>query len=817
MARARPCRFRARPSPSRLRLSLAIALAMFAGAALADEAKSPDARLDQLAALADADAGAGQALFLEVFFGERPIGLIASVRLIDGRLYAEPAELREIGLLLPEGLPIPDGGLLALDDLPGLAYDYDRPNQRLVLQVPPSLRPRQRLGYARPDVVHAARDPGVLLGYDVYAQQYRGRLDASLTTSVRWFGRAGTLETTGISRAGEQASGYQRLETRWSYSDPERLWTWTVGDTINGGLAWTRPVRMGGVQWRRNFGVRPDLVTLPIPQFSGSAALPSSVDLYIDNIKQLGAEVQDGPFVVDGLPRINGAGEATLVVRDVSGRTTTTTIPLYVDSQRLARGLSDFSLEVGKVRLGYGDDRERYASEVAASGSWRRGMTDALTLEAHAEGTAGLRLGGLGAVWSPGNRWGLVSLSYARSEGDAGGGDQRTVGYQWNSARYGLDLQSQRRSDGYRDLGSRIVATGSGSVPIDPLFPGDAPGGTLTEAPVYQILDQDRATAWLPVRQGNLAFTWLHWRDSESVRSRTRSLSWNQNFGARVSLSLTAFDDDQAGRGGSLILSLPLGGRTSASASVDHVGDRTNALASLRRDAPYAGGLGWQLVAGDRDGAYAQGNLSLRGRYGDAWIGAERYDGHTNAFAQGGGSVVLMAGQALPSRRIGDSFAVVSTGGVADVPILSENRTYGRTNAKGYLLLPELRGWQRNRVAIDPDELGADYRLGALEQFATPADRAGALVRFDVQRVRPLRAVLLDAAGAVAPAGARGALDTGAAVLVGFDGEIYLDDVSGASAIELDLDGGRCYYPIPAGATTRDGVLPRLSCRKEPR
>lgn len=812
MARARYCPFRARPEPYRCRLTLAIALAMACLTARTDAAEtgSTPPTLDELSAMPAANDGSQeQELFLEIFFGPRPVDLIASVRLKEGRLYAKPAELREIGLSLPAATPVSDRGLVALDDLPQLTYVYDRPNQRLILDVPTALRPEQHLGYAAPSPVRVDRDSGLLLGYDVYAQQYRGEYDASLATSLRWFGRAGTLELTGISRAGSRSKGYERLDSRWTYSDPVRMWTWTAGDLISGGLSWTRPVRMGGLQWRRNFGVRPDLVTLPIPRFSSSAAVPSSVDLYINNVRQMAAEVQDGPFVIDSLPRINGAGEATLVVRDASGRVSTTTLPLYVDNRRLARGLSDFSLEAGKLRVAYGDGSDRYASGLAASGSWRRGITDTFTLEAHGEAASGLRLAGLGGAWSPSNRWGLLTAAYARSAGD-GSGNQRVVGYQWNGARYGMDLQSQRRSHGYRDLGNLLAARRDPD-PLDPLFPGL---GAPIRSPDYSIIAQDRATMWMPVKQGNIAFTWLRWRDSESVRSLTRTLSWSQNIGSRMSLSMSAYDDEQSGRGVSFVLSLPLGDRLSASANSEHANGRTTAVASLRREAPYEGGWGWQLIAGDRKGAYAQGSATVRGRYGDAWFGAESYDGRVNSFLQGGGSVVVMDGQVLPSRRISDSFALVSTSGVGGIPILSENRTYGRTNGNGYLLLPDVRGWQRNRVAIDPDELSANYRLGALEQFATPADQAGALVRFEVERVHPLRAVLRSTGGGFVPAGSRGTLDNGAAVLVGFDGEIYLDDISGASSIRVGDANGQWRCALPAAAADSAEAI-SIDCRSD--
>uniref|UniRef100_UPI0013D0C71D hypothetical protein n=1 Tax=Klebsiella pneumoniae TaxID=573 RepID=UPI0013D0C71D len=59
--------------------------------------------------------------------------------------------------------------------------------------------------------------------------------------------------------------GFKRVNTTYTYSDAERLITYRAGDFISGGLQWTRPVYLGGLQVQRNFHLRSDLVTIPIP------------------------------------------------------------------------------------------------------------------------------------------------------------------------------------------------------------------------------------------------------------------------------------------------------------------------------------------------------------------------------------------------------------------------------------------------------------------------------------------------------------------------------------------------------------------------
>ena len=793
MANLSPCRSLA---PVKHRLAIAVAFALLAAVpvALADPAPATAAGVTSYS-MADLDLPAlgavetarddDHSLYLEVFFGERPSGLIAHLRERDGRLYSTPEELRALGLVVPDQAALDAEGLLPLDALPGLTYRYQQAEQRLVLNVPVDLRPRQILGYRAPEPVHAIRGSGLLLNYDAYARSTDDTDSLAVATAMRWFGRVGAVELTGISRAGSDAKSFERLDTRWTYSDPERMWTWTAGDLISGSLPWTRPVRLGGLQWRRNFGVRPDLITFPVPRFSGAATVPSAVELLVNNIQQFGTEVNDGPFVLDTFPHISGAGDATLLVRDALGRTTQTTVPIYVDFERLAPGLSDFSFEAGALRTGFGGGSNNYGKDLVFSGSWRRGMTDDFTLQAHAETGSDLRLLGLGGVWSPAGRWGVVTASIAHSTG-LGNGSPRTLGYQWTGPDFGMDLQSQRLDSGFRDLGSPVESA-------------------LATASVRA---QDRASFWKPLPRGSLAFTWLRVRQDDGGRDRIGSLSWTQVLGANLSVSASVFNSRSSGSGVGLNFSLPLGRDRDLSLSIDHGDGRTQTVASLRQNSGYEGGWGYEVQAGDRQGGFGLVTANVRGRIGELSMGADRVQGRTGYFFQGAGSLIRMDGQVFASRRINDAFAVVTSNGVADVPILYENRVFGRTNAQGYLLLPDLRGWQNNRIAIDPDALGANFRLPALEQQVTPAANGAVLVQFPIVSLHPAMIRLLDPAGAPVPSGSRGSdSGSGASFLVGFDGEAYLEDLRAGSVLRLEIADAVCHYHLPASIPPSDAMI----------
>jgi len=305
------------------------------------------------------EAVADAQLFLELVVNQMNTGRVVAVDQRGGRFFLPATALRDSGMKLPENI----SAEVDLDSLPGLHSEYDSAGQRLLLNVPPDWLPEQFIGnrqaYPRTPALSSF---GALLNYDLYLNDTddAGTYLAAWN-EVRLFDSWGTLSNTGQYRrtlsgdaVGTLNNGYLRYDTTWRYSDDERLLTYEAGDLVSGALPWSSSVRLGGVQLSRDFGVRPDLVTYPLPQFAGEAAVPSSVDLFINGYKSSSADLQPGPYTLTNIPFINGAGEAVVVTTDALGRQVSTTVPFYVTSSLLQKGLSDFSVAAGTLRRDYG-------------------------------------------------------------------------------------------------------------------------------------------------------------------------------------------------------------------------------------------------------------------------------------------------------------------------------------------------------------------------------------------------------------------------------------------------------------------------------
>lgn len=708
-----------------------------------------------------------QDVYLEVSVNGQSTGQILRFRATGDALACSTTDLSAIGIDAAK-LGAPASGEIELRAVPGLHYRYDAAAQRVDLTVPDTLR-RPYVADARglPPAGAASSGRGLLINYDAYLQsESASRLAA--WSELRYFAPSGVLDNTGTLYANNRQTRYVRYDTAWSRSDPGTLSTWQVGDGISSSLDWSRSVRFAGVQWRSNFALRPDLITFPLPALMGTTAVPSAVDLYVNNVRRASVDVPSGPFLFNSPPGINGSGQATLVTRDALGRTITTSVPLYIDTRMLAPGLSSYAVEAGFLRENYGLSSFDYAPHLAASASWRHGMSDALTLEAHGEGTQGQAEGGGGALVRLGQA-GVVSGSYAISRGRFDG-SQASVGYQWIQPWFALDAQLIRTFGNYGDLASR-----------------DAPPPR----------SQERITATLPFAPGqSLAASYVELRLRGAPDSRIGSLTYMWSSWRSLSLNVSAYRDfaHPSSRGIFFSINLALDDRQNVSALVGSQSGRSYYNLQALRPVDYAGGWGWGVQDGRSSGiGFQQAQLQYLGSMGQLTGLLQSTGGHAVASLDALGSVVWMDGSVQPARRIYDGFALVSTDGVPGVPVLHENRLMGYTDAGGHLLVPDLNTYQNNLLSIDSMKLAPDMRVDATQLNVVPQALSGVLARFPMALSNAASIVLHDAQGNTLPPGARVRhRESGEETVVGYDGLTFLNDLHADNHLRIDGADWHC-------------------------
>lgn len=743
--------------------------------------------------------GSAQDLYLEVYLNGVRVQRVLHVAVdTNGRQFAWPPNLRDAGLRVAINGQAGDEDYVAIDALSGIGARYDAPNQRLYFDTDASrlnLR-SQRYGRAETPTWPATIDPGVLLNYDSYATFGEVGNTLAIGHALRGFSELGVIESTGLSSFndyGADSRAYVRLDSSWSRQDPDALNSLSVGDFIAGGLSWSRAMRMGGVQLRRNFGLQPGLLTYPIPQFFGQATLPSRLELYVDGIRQFESTTPPGPFEIVTPPSINGAGQAVVVLTDALGRSQSFNFDFYNANRLLREGLSDYSASLGVLRRNYGLESFDYRDEIASVLSGAYGLDDRLTVEGHAELGESVQLSGLGLIARVGD-WGTArgnaGYSSARRRVAHGRDEGIQYGYGYNLTvrHYHFDYSLQRSSDGYADL-----ATAEGQPPsryAEQALAG-AGFGNFNISVSYVRLETADAERYRGVGlQGSgflhealSLYAGLNYGLDADELSIFAGLSWS--FASRISAGVTASDGD---------------GGSSFDAYVD-------------RALPIDGGYGWSLRGGHgRDSDRLQGEGAYRGRYGTLRGGLQRLNSDTSAYASAAGAAVFMGRSLMFTREASNGFALVDTNGIGGVPVLLENRPVGTTDASGHYLVTQINPYQPNRISIDPLHLPAEIQTSHTTLQAVPADRSGLILDFGLRRTRSALLVLHDASGRAIDVGSMVMRDGERDQVVGFDGQIYLENLQPRNRLQVvRSDGGECSvrfdYPADASGIPSIGPL----------
>lgn len=736
---------------------------------------------------------AGEDLYLEVVLNGTATERLMHFTRRGNALCASAADLRGLGFVLPPG-----DEMRCLLDIPGVHYGYDAGQQRVTIDVPTGTLdlPRRILNQPERSATKASSGTGLLLNYDIYAAHGGGLGNVSGLAELRGFSEnMGVLSNTSLTRRYQEAGGgwrgdTVRLDTQWRLSFRDSSMVLTVGDTFTGYTSWSRATRIGGIALGTDFALQPYRVTTPLPQFFGQATAPSSVDLYVDGIRQYSGKVPAGPFQLTAVPGVDQAGQAQVVLTDALGRASTVTFPFYAARQLLRAGLSDWSVELGTVREAYGIDSFAYGDDPVGSATLRRGITDHLTLETHAEAGAGRNTAGLGTVWNPFGA-GVLNASYAASRN---GGAQYGAGFSWSGRFMNFSLDTLRSNARYRD-----VASSYGSPP---------PRAS------------DRGLVGFNVRESSFGANYVRLRYPEQPTSRYAGLFVLRNLGRGIAVNASVNQnlDEAADRSFFIGVTWALDERTTYTASAQRDRDQTFGTLDASRPIDGDGGFGWHVQGRSGEAAGGLGEVGWLGNHGQLTLGASNIGPSSYAYADANGAVVLMGGHAFSARRIDDAFALVSTEGAPDIPVLLENRRTGVTDSRGLLLVSRLNAWQDNRLAIDPIDLPADERVQRVDSVVAPADRSGVIVRFPVVRVRAALAILVDAQGAPLPLGSTVDTGRGEPAIVGYDGQAYLDNLKSDTELRVTKpDGSRCTATLVYPASARD--LPQLGplpCRPSP-
>ncbi|WP_331775741.1 fimbria/pilus outer membrane usher protein [Sulfurospirillum sp. 1612] len=712
-------------------------------------------------------------------------GDVFLVLMRDERLYLSQENLSTLRLVLPQNhrVQINHKSYIPLDAISGLTYTLDSAHLILHLRATPQCFIKSELTSKHTtSSKFSPASNGFFFNYDTSYEQTQDQKSGSLLGEVGIFGENGLVLGNFLLHNdevnGEVTRDMVRLDTAYIFDLPAELQTLRVGDSISkSDTMWGNSVRFGGVQWGTNFAIQPDLITMPQFSISGEAKLPSTADLYINNIRKERFDIDQGPFTIPNIPTVSGAGQMQLVVKDILGRETVIQVPFYASPSLLQTGLAEYSSEIGFLRENYAIQSNDYGAFVAA-GTYRRGITDGLTLGIHGEGTSQTQALGI----SSNILWSNIGIFSAFAAGSHSRENTSRVGSQGEQIGLGFDHSGSPASFGVRATFSTRGFTGVG------------------EEDASRIRFDGRVSLHYATQHvGSFSGTLLHRNYWEEEDVRAVTLGYQLRLGKWGSFSATLQHTILPESDNVLFcyVSIPLGNRTSGSIHVRRDNGVLTESFALQKSLPSGTGSGYSVQGETGENERLEATYNYQNSHGSYHATVVRNEDQ-NAYRLGiSGGIGYLDGSLFQARRIDQSFAIVDVGDFKGVDVYQDNQLVGKTDENGRAILPRLRAYQKNPIRIETKDLPMNVSIPLYKINAVPRYRQGIQVNFPIHHVRQAVMRFVTEEGSALPTGADIQIKgTSHHFPVGSNGEVYLTDLDAVSQIRACWDGHCCEATI---------------------
>jgi outer membrane usher protein len=718
-------------------------------------------------------------IFLSVHINERDMQHVARfLQDDDNNIFIHEDDLERFELHPPSIFPViyNDEIYYSAAAFGEHVYQLDQQHLSIDFDIPTEFFKTRTLLADKTEFVTATKpDIGGFFNYDMLAQQAPDATNLSGLFLPGVFTAYGTGVSEFLAQDDEENTGITRLNSTWQIDYPETMHTFQLGDSFSTPGLWGNSVDFGGIQWGTNYGTQPTFITFPLPSVSGEAVVPSIVDLYLNNALLDAEAVPPGPFTINEIPVITGAGTLDVLTTDLLGRQQLVNLSYYGASNLLKPGLHDYSVEVGFIRENFGIESNDYGQFMTVATD-AYGITETFTSEWRIEGLLEQQTVGLGGNYLFDN-FGVFTLASAGSQSELGMGALGELGFQRqaiNEINYGFNVIATT---------AEFTQIGFGEEQPAPAFQSQYYAGKSNETygslSMNYIQQNNRNTDNVGFISANYYHTlWDKWSLSISTLTHVKGSSNNgifvtfsRLFGERTNVNLGAQTQNNSDPQGTVQLTqyLPLGP-----------------------------GWGYNLYAAPGENENYQASLSAQNDYGTYTAAVAQQYGETGYQLQTQGALAIIDNDLYFSRFLGESFGVVQVPGQEDIQVYNFNQVIGATNKDGKLFMPNLLPYQNNSVGIEPDDLPIGVEIQTSEINAIPYFQSGLLVTFPIESAHSAIAQLVDIMGNPLPAGTPvetvGDENT---MMVAEHGEVYLTQLNiGNNTFKAMQNDIECVFSI---------------------
>ncbi|WP_054913049.1 fimbria/pilus outer membrane usher protein [Pseudomonas sp. NBRC 111127] len=721
--------------------------------------------------------------------------------------------LREQALEMP--LPNDDRCLDLGALVPQATVDFDPARLRLSLSIPQIGLRRDNAGNIPP----SRWDTGInaaFVNYQASVQQHRASqrgnqdsYDLYLNSGVN-LGPWRLRSNQALRQAAHGQRDWKRSDSYAQRDLPDLRANITLGETFTRGDVF-RSFAFTGAQLASDMDMLPDNEQRYAPIIRGVAQSRAKLEVLHNGYPIYSTYVAPGPYAIDDLSVGASHGELEVVLTEADGQVRRFVQPYSSLGNLLRDGVWRYSATAGRYNGAEHLDRPTFWQATAA-----RGGIFNTTLYGGVLGSQYYRANAVGVARDFGEL-GALSFDLTHALTDLHGPGGKVQGQSF-AARYGKSFQTRTNlrfagyrysTQGYRDFDEAIRERAT-----DSSYLGNR--RSRLEASIYQSIGQSALS--LTLAQDD------YWRNN--AQRRYYQLQYTTRF-SDLSVNLFASQAltsrHQESRMFGVSLSLPLGQSRRYHSTFDshHSDGRSSQRASLgghalNRQLSYQASL-----SNDPQNRQSTAlSLAYEGKQASYGMGYTQGSDYRNISLNASGALLLHEEGIVLGPYLGETSALVHVPDVAGLGV--QNTPSASTDAKGYLLVPNLRPYRLNSLTLDTDDLAPDILIDNGNQHLVPGRGAVVKATFAARQVQRMVLTLLHPDGRALPFGAQVSNQDGEPLaVVGQAGQtLVASDEPGRQQLHVQWGGAEaqdCQVTLTPQSMPKEGGyrLQTLTCQAE--
>ncbi|MDG9885526.1 fimbrial biogenesis outer membrane usher protein [Pseudomonas sp. GD04058] len=651
-----------------------------------------------------------------------------------GQLGIRPDSLEQPGQLLDECVDLPAV-------VKGAQVDFDGSRLQLAISIPQFyLRRDASAGLSQDDWNHGIN--AAFLNYQVAAQEGRNRFAGATSSQDLNLGTGlnlGPWRLRSNQSLRQDEDGKRRWTSAYTYLQRDLPGTHanlTLGETFTNGDVF-RSVPISGALVASDLGMLSDRQQGYAPIVRGVAYTRARLEIRQNGYPIYTTYVSPGPYQIDDLGTVGGSGELEIILTEADGQVRRFTQPYSTLGNLLRNGVWRYSLAAGRYNASSRlDDPLLWQGTLAVGGAWDS------TLYGGLMGSTFYRAGNLGLARDLG-ALGAVSFDLTRSESQNDTSTGRQTSGMSYAMKYGKSFATRTHlrfagyrysTEGYRDFDEAVSERSRHRS-----FHGSR--RSRLEAAIYQNIGS-RSAINLTLSQQD------YWNSAYEQRQfqfnfNTQYKGVSYNLYASQSLSDERYGNDRQ-IGLSITLPLEFGRSTNATFDVLENGGRYSQRASLNGSlADTRVSYRASLANDEQQRQSAAIALGYQAPYASLGAGLTQGNDFRSLSFNASGAVLAHGDGLTFGPYLGETMALVEVPDTANVGLLNSNEVL--TNARGFALMPYLRPYRTNRIALETDLLGPEVEIVNGTTQVVPRRGAVIKARFEVRNVNRLLLTLHDA------------------------------------------------------------------------